>query len=643
MLKPLTIVAVAVVAAIGLGVGFNLSEEPQTVTTYTTVADMTPTVEHETVSNYAPLSPSENWTGFYPYSTFSYTQMTDNSYNRYGIQPTSDPTITDIADIKTNAMRTFAATSSRVHVMDLGDGYLSNGTMRAVSGGYSVVTATNPISIKLLSYVASFPADSKVVCDFDAPCAIPLANLGSYSNSGVTVNLWACLNFGSGLQKLASKIVYTPASADQAAQWSGYDSLNNPVWVWDADSSNASLYVIWGGTWVSSYPLAGDSRGYTNYDVGSGPNPARAQITTTQYSSESIRYMDIRYGVSVNPIAVNSDRSTFWQNGYVNGIITMVIKTDSSGFTVGYSQRGRDTIFYCTPPNNDHLGQFSVTVPMSGSVEIPTMYPAVSVTIDAISNEIRISPILEFIDFVTYTQMDTVYTIPYQNLTSTFGDLVTLEPVEKLEIWGYNYVDAPNIGPYTIGIVYTEVATDPNNLLWLNPRILPTKWFPMNAASPYSVYFRSGVAFGDTLTINGREFPVSDGQIDIDGVFYPISGLSIDYNGGATGGDVLLRLPHGSRPIPYSLGDVQTTAITGTGIWYAQVDLRGIQTETKTHLVFDSDGWKDTTAKDVIILFMAICTVLSMWTMRNREMGAAGILTVIIALAIGWIILGMFI
>lgn len=634
MLRPLTIVAVAVVAAIGLGVGLNFAAEPEERTTYKTLADLTPIVEHDPVDDYAELSPASNWTGFSPYSSFTYVVTDNNSWNRYPIQPSADPVTTQISNIQAESSTTLTATTTRLHIIETGSGIVSDGIFKRVTSTSSIVTVGQSVHLKRVSDIAATAADTKITIVADAACMVPLYHAGSYVNSGVTIDLWACGLFGSGLQSLAARATYTPATASSAAQWVGADASGSPVWTMDANSAY-DLYIVWGGQMVTGYPAAAGLDGYSNAATGSGPSPVHVSVTTTQII-DGVSYMDIRYGVTIPQLtAATENRYTIWDNGYKNGRLTMLIKTDSGYFTVKYSDMNTNegTIFWFDSGNGD----CHIVIPMTDDIYVTQEYPAVAVEIDALANQLIITPILDFIDFTNWQMGPNSYVVDYANYRNSDHAPIALKPIESLMLYGNIY----DTRPFVIGIVETDVATDPNDLLWDDARINVAKWFPTYARQPFSIYFRSIVTAGD-LWIEGLTFPVEDGQITYDGKKYPLQGLRVDYMGGVEGGDVIIRLPDGSKYYDLNIGGVTTQWIHLLGIWYAQIDLASIQTETVDVMKYDPDGWKGATAKAVIMIFLAVCVALALWAMRNREIGAGGIGTIMIALAMGWIILGLF-
>ena len=627
-MKPLTIVALAIVAALGLALGLNITTEPETKTTYSTVADLTPTIEHETVSNWAELSPSSNWTGYYPYSGYTFTPMPDNVYNRYGVQPSADPEITVIDDVKEGGQE-LTTRRDKCNVFDIGNGILSNGTFHRTTATVSQITRSSLMYMKPLSSLATF-GDDPTIIDFDAPCCIPLTSSAyDYRHSGVQIYLRVCGSFGSDLQRLAQKVMYTPATNGQPAYYSGADADGNPVWTYQAGDSNFALYIIWGGTFVTGYPLPDASQGFVNSVVSAGPDPTTATITITPKLDEPVVYMDIRDGITVYPVPAASSTVLNWENGYVNGSISFLVRTTSGGLNVrdGITH---DWLFRYDRVSNSDEAYITGAGQMVNLGNTKTTWKAVLVEINAIDGKFKVTPIIDFIDFQNWSMGPTTYSYDF-----------SFSPVKKLEIYcNYGY----NSDPVIMGIVSTKVATDPNELLWLNPVIESNAWFPQITMRPYSVYFRSGVTYGDSITINNQTFAVSPtGYITIEGMDYPVVGMSVDWPQGSANGHVLLRLAKGTHPITIDLGPVEATRITATGIWYAQVDLRTISTETQDAIKYDPDAWDKADAKTVLVIFMVVCTALAMWAMRSKEMSTGGVITVIVALAIAWITLGVVI
>lgn len=630
-MKPITIVALAIVAAIGLTLGFNFTESTETRTSYQEIADITPTVEHGDVLDYAELSPSSNFTGFSPYSSYTFKQMPDNAWSRYSVMPAEDPVTEAVDDVKTGAAVTLTASSESVAFIETGSGIISSGTCRSTSLGFIHVTPTNPVSLKELSgYLPG--SQYKAAIKIDSACVVPLKLFGTYSVAGASVTVYA--GQGAGMWRLASYVTYTPATSTASAYWSGTDASFTPLWTVDA-SSDYKPMIVWGGSYVTDILEPDYTNGFSNTATGPGPSPLAATVTTTELLGDSAVYMDARYGVTVQNTDSSDIRLTRWSNGYVNGQIDFLIAS-SSGYLQVYYDNGLTSLFTLT---RERLldGRYTDEILIRGlgeSVTVSPRFPALLVSVDAVKDEIRVTPVADFIDFFTYTLTDATYTLK----SSSMG----IDPMEGLAMRGATTEQSGLIAsPVNLAIVKTLVSTDPDSLLWLDPVINPMKWFPQSTYSPYSVYFRSVVASGDSLRVNNLVFAVSDGQVEVNGSKYPLNGMRIDFRGGAANGDVFLVFS-GSKQAEIDLGYIEDTYIYGTGIWYAQIDLQSMAAESKDVLKYDPDGWKGATVKTVLVLFMAICTALALWAARAKELSTGGFLTVGISVIVAWIVLGAF-
>lgn len=140
-------------------------------------------------------------------------------------------------------------------------------------------------------------------------------------------------------------------------------------------------------------------------------------------------------------------------------------------------------------------------------------------------------------------------------------EVVVDEPITKI-----NFLYVGGTG-YRVAIVDTWMPRDSNGILWDDATfhidtIFPTIWQQENLR----VRFNSFVTTGTGVTINGVTYPVSDGNVTIDGDTFKLAGSSLEWT---PEGDTALVAPNGDT---YDLG-TRSGTFTLNGVWYGVLSL----------------------------------------------------------------------
>lgn len=244
----------------------------------------------------------------------------------------------------------------------------------------------------------------------------------------------------------------------------------------------------------------------------------------------------------------------------------------------------------------------------------------------------------------------------YTEVTLVHGDFTTTVPVDA---YGQAYVNYEVLPPVysKVYVDSTVIAVDPLGVLWGNPELYLSYYFPDQMAESTRVLFNGFVKEGYSMTINGQSFDIVDGaiyhydEIKKTTLKLPIKGMAVDYVHHGTAVNVSLIFTEYSN-YKLDLGPLDDTMITvpGTdkeiengyvisanGTWYWQSALYDIQITTEDKLGFDITSgifalsWS--AACLLMIGFIIVCTAVMYYIMRD-EMEIAEWLTVIISIVI---------
>lgn len=166
-------------------------------------------------------------------------------------------------------------------------------------------------------------------------------------------------------------------------------------------------------------------------------------------------------------------------------------------------------------------------------------------------------------------------------------------------------------------IVQTVIYTDPSGVLWNNFNLNLLTYFPTiinNDNEGVRVQLGGFVTYGDSITINGRTFAVTDGKITVpltEGVTVrmremPLTGMAIDYT---KDGKVNLIFTENLNKVA-ELGDRVNYTLAGSGAWYFSSDLDEINQSHKEVWNWSTDWSLDANATCLVYLGLLILGVV---------------------------------
>lgn len=112
----------------------------------------------------------------------------------------------------------------------------------------------------------------------------------------------------------------------------------------------------------------------------------------------------------------------------------------------------------------------------------------------------------------------------------------------------------------------------------VNPSLTITDYFP-DLGQFYRLKLDKFATYGDTITINGTTYPVSNGTITVDNKIVTLKNLYIEY----ANGDVTIKDDH----VEINTGAIVSDTVSMTGTWYFLTDLERGYTTQKTIYEWD--------------------------------------------------------
>lgn len=275
-----------------------------------------------------------------------------------------------------------------------------------------------------------------------------------------------------------------------------------------------------------------------------------------------------QYVLPNTPVTVNGH--AYWSNGQSNGLVKILMNPSLDGYFNG-------SIIPEDPSGNG----------FADAVNPP--YDWILLTLDALSGTSYWQGVKDYVSPSQYTVVDYIYEL---------GATPTIEDLSALTF----------VGDGQAYIVQTYIALDPKGVLWKNPNMNLSYYFPAAMANGARVLFNGFVVTGDSLTINGHTYTVDGSRILVDGELHKLAGMAVDYR---IDGHTYLVFTQESNA-EYDLGASSASKqIDGSGTWYYTAELQAIKTQIKESNSIVFGGWNmdKTTACLVFVGFLVVGAV----------------------------------
>lgn len=633
------IVTIALIGTIFLA-AVDIHQEPTTVTTYEQVTDLTPLVVYEDVDSYKPYNPPKNVTGW---QNVTYqTQSTPTQYVAV-LEPTNKTTESRInTSLVSNAVWIALDETNQYRLTDGTEWYSINAIpegMNAVGGG-PISTFANLVYVQLngtglagqseYAYVINLNLYGKTL---DSTKTLVVTTTDAYrcSNGDMSVNYAHSTNRTVMNFVTSDGRSYTPdvgveygydRATDSFYKVSGYTEINDPVL--DYNSPAKTIFVIQNAESLITYDMY--TRGTYSY-------------------VRSYTFVDIAAG-----------ETAVWSNGYNNGMVQLVVEPGAhikAGSRLFTAPAAVNSYPYMLVTINDATQEYyaqGITSSNPDLANVSTVGYRYDLTVAPIGPTVTLQPNYTFIpprhfipqfdpesdgEQIVHSEVTILppdFLTPQLASVTVHGDNTTIDglTVRVSDLTSdvvIQYAQDPlNINPLILHVtgtytpdsdvsrlevshttkayvMNTMIPSDPLGLLWKNPTISVSDYFPDLFNTGARVMISGYTTAGDSVTVNGQTFPVTNGYVEIEGGSYPVKGMAIDYKGGHT---YLVFTQNNNRT--FDLGETVTTASTFWGVWYFSSALDSIRETVKdTTQVTIGQGAID--QNTVIFVFVSLLIV----------------------------------
>lgn len=262
-----------------------------------------------------------------------------------------------------------------------------------------------------------------------------------------------------------------------------------------------------------------------------------------------------------DPVTHGGGYAGVWENGEQNGRVDLLAKLTATTGNLTIQTYSKTFDEENDPNHTSPIytlnGQFLAD---GGSIVTPTGY--VQIVLDRMNGTATMSPVTSFADTLTYSTSGYTVDLP---VSVGFGetDIARLSLTYANNV-GEGYVES------------TVIQLDPNGMLWSNPSVYLQYYYPdsfnnISLSNIPRVWFNAFVSLGTSITINGIEYPVSDGTITVNNTDVTLKGMAVDWRND-NGTIHVYIVPNGDDSKSIDVGPVDTsqeTAYIKTGGTYA--------------------------------------------------------------------------
>ena len=619
----------------------NVNQSTVTVTDYEYVTDVSSLFQYNQQPDYIEYNPAKNFTGY---------QLTDgsglgidyveaSSPNQYLLYSDSVSTITlDLSIFNSDTNLFDTSDTANVYRFDSTtvfgtrhgwtDGKLfdANKIIQHLTDNNMIPANTTYVTLKSKnsSTMVGFGTDNNISTKLDVYdySTYYYPNLSKpYQRS------WnACIDNGSIMNRVPS----TPSQTTLT-----YD-ISSTNWTINANGSEETLTKG-----LIAYPT-NVSQGikidfYTEGGLGDWSwiitqenlSAFNTQIEVEFHYDTITHYLNPSKGVRIN----NTDNSlkTVWSNGKNNSRIQIVVEMDSS-MTHG------NTMWLNTDLDYNYIIFQSNS---SGNVEFFVRDSHINIgnwehfiiDIDAINGKVYVVPIIEFVNFQSFTTAD--YTIDVGSLSGS----MTVNKIMWSRTSSVDY--SSRFSVYSTDVQMTT------KLIMIDPSMNIKNYFPLQ--SGFKMDLKSFTVLGDSLTINNITMygDANGNPINQTGNIYYSSGddewtIKMDRlvitEDALSGHTYLSDGRIGGKVI--DLGSTVSSTVTGSGTWFFTDDLYEGFITTGTHYDWD---WQNTlTSTQSILIWLGLVVVCSIFAHKYFDFKMMDIAIVVGASVILYAILGVF-
>lgn len=556
----------------------NVEKENVITTKYDYVTDVTGLFDFSDAPQYTEYNPNANYIGYTnSVSTLASPSgisfVSSNSVNNYAVMVAPGTTVSGPSGTVNNSTSLPQATfdSSPVIALNASDPAVFNSTaVGARLYNFKVATVYDWVN----SIWPNISTYQEITINLTLPTGAPIKNaIFCYYPYVAPGTGELTLTVVGGRSNVVNSLTINPS--DYTVTFNGTLANSSPY------SNTLSMYESW-----ICYGIATQRENYFTYDggqIGAGESLYNVAMdltyTSTVTNGAEYQYMIPSGGVT---LAANGSSyySTIWANGETNGKVTIVfdgglntaaapganlLNVTYGGVTYGISLTKSDA------------WQLIVTNGTDTESLNAGAYRQVALTIDIVNGVVQLRPV-SFTNFVDFTIIDTVLAESSLIAAGEGIEQITFNPVT-------------GVAPLRWSIGSTTVLMDTFGAVMVDPSIEVNEYWPNMAL--YRLWFQSFALYGDSVTINGRTFNVTDESIVIsnDSVFNVVGNYAY-INGGAypvTDGNVTIG------NVVYSVTDNYITISNTYAVNDGRIEINGV-----TYLVINGSVMVDGVAYPVI-------------------------------------------
>ena len=592
------IITVVLMGSIFLGFMTSVEKVPTTNVTYDYVTDGTSLFSYTQSPEYVDYSPNINYTHYTTDLTTAESASASNFYttgvsyteagkvNQYRVFEQADSATTSI-NLSTMTFSTYVDSGTSSHKVLLGpmSNYVESGGYYYYSGAYGSVTAPKIISLTTLLNSGSYSSNGKTTV-FDVPSTVWVvygANFAwktvytSVSKQSSVIYTDQC-QYGTSLT--SATIQYNPVTGETTV-YRGYDGTG----VYTGTSSQ--IYLVYGGTYSAG--------------LYGGSFPPTGAMSCTVTTPQAATYMDISAGVRL------SSSSVYWTNGYNLGAVDILLKAPTTTSTLTIKSSAGDSLASVTyNPGYGH---------MLGST-ILGKWDAALLSLNMRTGTATLTGVSSPTSMVDYS-------------ASSYSVATTFAASGDIRILQYS-----GIG-WTTSVNKTSVYMDTYSMIMQDPTVNLSDYF---ASSEYlRLNFDSFAVYGDSITVNGTTYTVTDGKISVeaDGRTreYDLTNMFVTWE---KDGHVYLTFSNSSTKI--DLGETATKSLSLGGDWYFDAAIYEGTEVAGYSYELDSGQWS-LTQNAFLLIFLGLLVLAALIVKATKGLGPLDCVILVMAGVVGFILL----
>ena len=592
------IITVVLMGSIFLGFMTSVEKVPTTNVTYDYVTDGTSLFSYTQAPEYVDYSPNINYTHYTTDLTTAESASASNFYttgvsyaeagkvNQYRVFEQADSVTTSI-NLSTMTFSSYvdSGTSSHRVLLYPTSNYIESGGHYFYTGFYGNTLAPKIITLATLLGSGSYAESGKTsVFNCSSTVWVMYGTNFEWSKVYTSVNAQTYVPSTSvchmGVPTPTTYISYNSTSGE-ATVYRGSDGLG--LWT----GSATQIYLIYGGDYTTSSLMP-------NYE----PTGAMSVTVTTP---QTATYMDISAGVRL------SNSSVYWTNGYNLGAVDILLKAPTTTSTLTIKSSAGDSLASVT--YNPDYGY------MLGST-ILGRWDTALLSLNMRTGTATLTGVSSPTSMIDYS-------------TSSYSVVTTFAASGDIRILQFS-----GIG-WTTSVNKTSVYMDTYSMIMQDPTVNLSDYF---ASSEYlRLNFDSFAVYGDSITINGTTYNVTDGKISVeaDGRTrdYDLTNMFVTWE---NDGHVYLTFSNSSTKI--DLGETATKSLSLGGDWYFDAAIYEGTEVAGYSYELDPGQWS-LTQNAFLLIFLGLLILTALIVKATRGLGPLDCVILVMAGVVGFILL----